>query len=59
MLFAAAGCSNPEAKKQRLVESGDQYLAQNKVPEAAIQYRNAVQLDPTSGPIRRGSPRRT
>jgi len=42
----APGCGrNVEARKQAYVTSGDAYVEQGKFAEAAIEYRNAVQLD--------------
>jgi tetratricopeptide (TPR) repeat protein len=42
-----AGCSrDPNVRKQKYFESGNRYRDKDKFPEAAIQYLNAVQLDP-------------
>jgi tetratricopeptide (TPR) repeat protein len=42
-----SGCSrDPNVRKQKYLESGDRYFAKAKYREAAIQYANAVQLDP-------------
>src|SRR5437588_7991470 len=42
-----AGCSrDPEKAKNRYLESGKRYMQQNKYQEAAIQYRNALKIDP-------------
>ena len=41
------GCSrDPNVRKQKYLESGDRYFAKGKYREAAIQYSNAVQVDP-------------
>jgi Tfp pilus assembly protein PilF len=51
LLFLA--CSqDPATRKQRYFESGNQYLAQSKYQEAAIEFRNAVQIDPSFGEAR-------
>jgi len=42
-----AGCSrDPNVRKQKFLESGNRYRDKGKFREAAIQYQNAVQLDP-------------
>src|SRR5580692_11011055 len=49
VLIAAlfTGCSrDPNVRKQKYLESGDRYFAKAKYAEAAIQYQNAVQVDP-------------
>ncbi len=53
LLTALAGCSSPQDTAQKYVRRGDQYLSENKVPEAILQYRNAVQEDPNSGEARK------
>jgi tetratricopeptide (TPR) repeat protein len=41
------GCSrDPNVRKQKYLESGDRYFAKAKYREAAIQYSNALQVDP-------------
>jgi len=41
------GCNrDPNVRKQKFVESGNRYRDQGKFREAAIQYANAVQVDP-------------
>jgi tetratricopeptide (TPR) repeat protein len=41
------GCTrDPNIRKQKYLESGDRYFDKGKYHEAAIQYSNAVQLDP-------------
>jgi tetratricopeptide (TPR) repeat protein len=41
------GCSrDPNVRKQKFLESGNRYRDKGKFREAAIQYSNAVQVDP-------------
>jgi tetratricopeptide (TPR) repeat protein len=41
------GCSrDPNVRKQKFLESGNRYRDKGKFREAAIQYANAVQVDP-------------
>jgi tetratricopeptide (TPR) repeat protein len=41
------GCNrDPNVRKQRFLESGNRYRDQGKTRESAIQYANALQLDP-------------
>ncbi|MGA2645313.1 MAG: tetratricopeptide repeat protein [Candidatus Sulfotelmatobacter sp.] len=41
------GCSrDPNVRKQKFLESGDRYFDKSKYREAAIQYANALQVDP-------------
>jgi tetratricopeptide (TPR) repeat protein len=41
------GCNrDPNVRKQKFLESGNRYREQGKLREAAIQYSNAIQLDP-------------
>ncbi|HYM75159.1 MAG TPA: tetratricopeptide repeat protein [Candidatus Dormibacteraeota bacterium] len=41
------GCSrDPNVRKQKYFESGEKFFAESKYREAAIQYANAVQIDP-------------
>jgi tetratricopeptide (TPR) repeat protein len=50
---AAAGCSaDPEVAKREYLASGDRYLADGKLNEAIVQYRNAIQQDPRFGEAR-------
>ncbi len=52
-LLAAVACGgNPDAKKRAYVDSGDNYAKSGKFREAAIEYRNAVQIDPLFGQAR-------
>src|SRR6266576_7269330 len=41
------GCSrDPNVRKQKYFESGQRYFEKGKYREAAIQYSNAIQVDP-------------
>src|SRR6201987_1213880 len=41
------GCSrDPNVRKQKYFESGQRYFEKGKYREAAIQFSNAVQVDP-------------
>ena len=47
------GCSkDPEVAKREHLARGNAYVAENKHREAVIEYRNAVQADPTFGEAR-------
>src|SRR2546426_88467 len=47
LLLGMISCSrNPDVAKKRYVESGEHYLQKAKYPEARIQFRNALNLDP-------------
>ena len=40
------GCSrDPEAAKKKYLARGNSYLQEGKYSEAAIEYRNAIQID--------------
>src|SRR5277367_2403160 len=42
-----AGCTrDPQVLKKKYLNKGNTYLAQGKYPEAAIEYANAIKLDP-------------
>src|ERR1700687_509258 len=44
------GCSrDPNVRKQKYFESGQRYFEKGQYREAAIQYKNAVQIDSTYG----------
>src|SRR5215472_9902161 len=44
------GCSrDPNVRKQKYFESGERYFEKAKYREAAIQYSNAIQVDPRFG----------
>lgn len=43
----ASGCSrDPNVRKQKYLESGERYYAKAQYPAAAIQFTNAIQVDP-------------
>jgi hypothetical protein len=45
-LLLASGCSkSPEASRDDYLKSADAYLAANKVSEAIIEYKNAVEAE--------------
>ena len=47
MSIALSGCSsNPEKGKVKYLESGKRYMQKSKYQEAAIQFQNALVLDP-------------
>ena len=46
----SVGCSrDPNVRKQKYFESGQHYLDKGQYREAAIQFKNAVQIDSTYG----------
>lgn len=48
--FGSAACNrDPRAVAQRHLDRGNRYLSENKVAEAVIEFRNAVQRDPRLG----------
>jgi len=50
IFFAAllAGCSrNPQVAKKNFFDRGSSYFQQGKFHEAAIEYQNAIQIDPS------------
>lgn len=45
-LVSASGCSrDPNKQKQKYLESGKRYVAEDKLKEAAIQFSNALKVD--------------
>jgi tetratricopeptide (TPR) repeat protein len=50
--WSAAGCSDPTKKKQAFLESGNRYAASERFEEAALEYQNAIQVDPLYGEAR-------
>src|SRR2546423_15607300 len=44
-VFAISACSNPEKAKIAHVEKGEAYLKDEKFQEAALEFRNAIQID--------------
>jgi tetratricopeptide (TPR) repeat protein len=47
-VFAASGCTNASTARDQFIRSGDRYLAEGRLTEASIEYRNAAQRDPDS-----------
>jgi tetratricopeptide (TPR) repeat protein len=46
-LLSFSACSrNPDARKQKYLDSGNRYFAQGKYHEAAIEFLNAIKIDP-------------
>ena len=49
LVASVGGCNlNPQRASQRYLAGGDAYLSEDKIAEAIIEYRNAVQQDPLS-----------
>src|ERR1700730_13537089 len=49
ILLCACACSrNPQARRDKFLQSGNRYFEKGKYPEAAIEYRSAVQADAKS-----------
>ena len=47
LLLSLSGCSHdPNVRKQKYLESGERFFARTDYKGAAIQFRNAVQIDP-------------
>ena len=49
-LVTAACSQSPEVKKQKAFERGEKYLKDDKLNEAIIEFRNALQIDPDFAP---------
>ena len=46
-LAAVAACgADPQTRANRAIKSGDAFVAQHKLREASIEYRNALQAQP-------------
>lgn len=52
LFVLVSACSNPEADKQRYLESGNAFFAQKKYAEAIVEYSNAVRIDEKFGAAR-------
>ena len=52
VLTVTACTTDPQARKSAYLASGDEYAAAGKLPEAVLEYRNAVQQDPRAGDAR-------
>jgi len=44
-VMALNGCTNPEKAKAEHLSKGEAYLKESKFQEAAIEFRNAIQID--------------
>ena len=49
-----AGCTNPEKAKADHVARGETYLKEQKFQEAALEFRNAIQIDEKFAPAQWG-----
>lgn len=47
-LLALGGCSSAQVRYQGYLERGERFLAQGKFPEAGVELRNALQIEPKS-----------
>src|SRR5918912_3352378 len=45
VLLTAASCSNPEKAKAEHVRRGEAFLKDRRFQEAALEFRNAIQID--------------
>ncbi|MFQ5544248.1 MAG: tetratricopeptide repeat protein, partial [Nitrospiria bacterium] len=45
-LIILTGCSSAESKKAKHLARAEDYIQEEKFPEAIIEYRNAIQIDP-------------
>jgi len=45
ILILLNGCTNPEKLKAAYVQRGEAYLKESKFQEAALEFRNAIQID--------------
>jgi tetratricopeptide (TPR) repeat protein len=51
--ISAGACSkDPEVEKREFLASAQQHARNGKVPEAIVQYRNAIAVDPKFGEAR-------
>lgn len=46
LLVSSCSFVNPDARKNGYVARGEKYLAAGKLPEAQIEFQNALQIDP-------------
>jgi tetratricopeptide (TPR) repeat protein len=51
---ATLACGSDENRKAKHMERGDAYVEEKKFPEAVIEYRNVLQIDPNSAPAHWG-----
>src|SRR5687767_7973136 len=52
LLLASACSKDPAVRKQEFLQSGNKYFEAKQYRHAIIEYRNAVQIDPTFGAAR-------
>src|SRR5687767_2420940 len=53
LVLTSAACSgDPEVRKHEYVAAADQFVTQDKLPEAVVEYRNAIQQDERFGEAR-------
>ena len=52
LLLASACSKDPAVRKQEFLQSGNKYFEAKQYRHAIIEYRNAIQVDPTFGPAR-------
>ncbi len=53
LALSVSGCArDPHAEMLKYASSGDTFAAAGKLPEAVIEYRNAIQRDPRAGDVR-------
>jgi len=50
LVALASACAKPSADEH--MKRADDYVAQNRLPEAVVEYRNAMQADPMRGDVR-------
>src|SRR5271170_4555284 len=46
LMFLSSCSTDPNKQKLKYLNSGAKYLKQNKLQEAVVQFRNAIQIDP-------------
>src|SRR5206468_9686732 len=54
LLFGVACGQSPDAKKQTALGRGEKYLKDDKINEAIIEFRTALQVDPNFVPAVQG-----
>src|SRR5487761_877158 len=48
--LALGGCGSAQVRYQGYLGRGEQFLAQGNLPEAGVELRNALQIEPKSAP---------